>query len=284
MEQHAVPRQITSFEFKLIGFLTIKQFVYILLSAGFALLFYFILLPIKPFNIAFAGLVMALGAFFALFKYNERELDVWIKNLLVSLLSPSQYYYIKRNVAPDFLEGVFVSGDEATVQTHIDAKQKLAKYMDTKEHVPQSPLGDQRASMLLEKRVVPSLITPSTTPTTSPTTQPEQLSAQAATSTQKVSEALPVTAKEAFLSGVVHNNRNEPLPSIMVYINSDSGQVVRILKTNHHGLFATFHPLPPGDYEINPKDLGGKYFFDTMNVTVDDQQLSPLQIYSKEVL
>jgi hypothetical protein len=278
MEQHAVPRQITTFEFKLIGFLTIKQFVYILLFAGFALLFYFILLPIKPFNIAIAGLVMALGAFFALFKYNERELDVWIKNLLVSLLSPSQYYYIKHNVAPDFLKGVFVSGDETTVQTHIDAKQKLAKYMETKEHTPQNTQGNQHINTLLEQQAALKA---------APTTQPSQPVAQVATPDQKASGTAPstaITAKEAFLSGVVHNNRNEPLPSIMVYINSSSGQVVRILKTNHHGLFATFHPLPPGDYEINPKDLGGKYFFDTMNVTVDDQQLSPLQIYSKEVL
>ena len=70
----------------------------------------------------------------------------------------------------------------------------------------------------------------------------------------------------------------------MVYVKSSSEQAVRILKTNHHGLFATFHPLPPGDYAVNPKDLGGKYFFDTMNITVDEQQLPPIQIYSKEVL
>lgn len=277
MEQHAVPRQITTFEFKLIGFLTIKQFVYILIFAGFSLLFYFLLIPVRPFNIAVAVLTMGLGAFFALFKYNERELDVWIKNLLSSLLSPSQYYYIKHNVAPDFLKGVFVSGDEATVQIHIDAKQKLAKYMDTKEHAPQTQQGSQRINTLLEQQPTPlpknNIVT---------ATKEDPVSVQTATATQTTPEV--ITAREAFLSGVVHNNRNEPLPNIMVYINSASGQVVRILKTNHHGLFATFHPLPTGDYEVGPKDLGGKYFFDTMKITVDDQQLSPLQIYSKEVL
>jgi F-type H+-transporting ATPase subunit alpha len=37
MEQHPIPRQITTFEFKLIGFMTLKQFLYILISipAGF---------------------------------------------------------------------------------------------------------------------------------------------------------------------------------------------------------------------------------------------------------
>jgi len=279
MEQHAVPRQITSFEFKLIGFLTIKQFVYLLLFAGFSVLIYFLLLPIKPFNIVLAGLTMAAGGFFAMYRYNERELDVWIKNLATSLLSPSQYYYMKRNTAPDFLKGVFVSGDETTTLNHVDANQKLAKYLETKKHEPVEPAKKAlQINTLLQEPATPVAAPPvAAIPVQpAPTTQ----------TTPGVVAAAPVVseAKEVCFSGVIHNNRNEPLPNIMVYVNSSSGQAVRILKTNHHGLFATFHPLPPGDYAVNPKDLGGKYFFDTMNITVDEQQLPPIQIYSKEVL
>ncbi|KXK09686.1 MAG: PrgI family protein [Microgenomates bacterium OLB23] len=274
MEQHAVPHQVTTFEFKLIGFLTIKQFVYLLVFAGLAVLFYFLLLPIAPANYVVAGLTMIMGAVFALFKYNERELDVWIKNLLTSLLSPSQYYYIKHNIAPDFLKGVYVSGDDTITATHIDAQQKLAKYIDSKKPTGVEPnQKTQKIQTLLEQpqqpqQVVVAATTPvSATPTITTTPPPA-----------------PTQKPAAALSGVIHNNRNEPLPNIMVYINSDAGQVVRILKTNHHGLFATFHPLPPGSYSISPKDLGGRYFFDTMNIVVDDQQPSPIQIYSKEVL
>jgi hypothetical protein len=290
MEQHAVPRQITSFEFKLIGFFTIKQFVYLLLFAGFAVLFYFLLLPIKPFNFVIAGLVMAFGAFFALFRYNERELDVWIKNLLSSLLAPSQYYYMKHNVAPDFLKGIYVSGDDNLTLTHIDAQQKLAKYMDSKKTGIVEPPGktQQIQTLLQQPQVAVAQPATPTPPETAPNKVANTTQAQSPTSSPTTTAAEPSAAAkakpEASMSGVVHNNRNEPLPNIMVYINSEAGQVVRILKTNHHGLFATFHPLPPGDYSINPKDLGGKYFFDTMNITVDEQQLSPLQIYSKEVL
>lgn len=275
MEQHAVPHQVTTFEFKLIGFLTIKQFVYLLMFAGLAVLFYFLLLPIQPFNIVLAVLIMGTGAIFALFKYNERELDVWIKNLLLSLLSPSQYYYHKHNVAPDFLTGVYITGDDTITQTHIDAQQKLAKYIEAKGDTPTKTNTAQKIQTLLQ---VPQA------PTNSVAVTKE---AQNATDVPTIPQATTTTGvarPEASLSGVIHNNRNEPLPNIMVYINSAAGQVVRILKTNHHGLFATFHPLQPGDYSINPKDLGGKYFFDTMNISVDDRQLSPLQIYSKEVL
>src|SRR5450830_869986 len=50
MEQHAIPRQITTFEFKLIGFLTIKQFIYLLIFIPIGLLiFYTFPIPILNF-------------------------------------------------------------------------------------------------------------------------------------------------------------------------------------------------------------------------------------------
>jgi len=283
MEQHAVPRQITTFEFKLIGFLTIKQFVYLLVFSGFAVLTYFLLSALKPFNIVVAVLIMAVGGFFALFKYNEREIDVWIKNLLTSLLAPSQYYYMKRNEAPDFLKGVFVTGDDAIVQIHIDAKQKLAKYIETTKQTEEKPHKTQVVDALLSQQ--PPQPASQTIPQPVPDTIPQNAPQTTAKGVEQTKQVVaPPVDVVAFLSGVVHNNRNEALPNIMVYINTNTGQAARILKTNHHGLFATFHPLAPGDYAINPKDLGGKYFFDTMNITVDDKQYPPIQIYSKEVL
>jgi hypothetical protein len=57
MEQgHPIPRQITTFEFKLIGFLTLRQFIYlvIFIPAGYLT---FILFPIPLLNILFGILI-----------------------------------------------------------------------------------------------------------------------------------------------------------------------------------------------------------------------------------
>ena len=70
----------------------------------------------------------------------------------------------------------------------------------------------------------------------------------------------------------------------MIYIKDKSGRLVRILKTNHNGVFASFHPLPEGNYSFEIKDLGQKYFFDTMNFDLKSVQQKPLSFYSKETL
>ncbi len=283
MEQHAVPRQITTFEFKLIGFLTVKQFIYLLFFGAVAALTYFAV-PVKYVNVLLAAVVMGVGGIFALYRYNERELDVWIKNVVVSLLSPSQYYYMKRNVAPDFLKDIMVFADDAMALTHIDANQKLNKYMQSKNGLVTGDPKKQEINVMLQQQAVP-------TPTAAPvvTDGPISQAVDAAVQTDVPQVQTAVAAHQtpgvvSFLSGVVHNNKKEPLPNIMVYINSEAQQVVRILKTNHHGLFATFHPLPEGSYSISPKDLGGKYFFDTMEIAVNNSPIPPIEMYSKEVL
>jgi hypothetical protein len=49
MDLHPIPRQITTFEFKLIGFMTVKQFGYVLLAGVVGYLF-FLAIPIQILN------------------------------------------------------------------------------------------------------------------------------------------------------------------------------------------------------------------------------------------
>ena len=62
MEQHAIPRQITSFEFKLIGFMTLKQFLYLVIFAPIGYIVY-VLFPIPLLNIILGIVVGGMGAF-----------------------------------------------------------------------------------------------------------------------------------------------------------------------------------------------------------------------------
>ena len=84
MEQHAIPRQITSFEFKLIGFMTLKQFLYLVVFFPVAFIVYK-LFPIPIINILLAVGVVVLGLVFAFLPVNDRPIDVWIKNFMKRL-------------------------------------------------------------------------------------------------------------------------------------------------------------------------------------------------------
>ena len=113
-----MPRQITTFEFKLIGFLTLKQFIYlaVFIPLGFIM---FKLVPIPLLNILAAVLVGGGGVAFAFVPVNDRPLDVWIKNFMKSITSPTQFTYHKKNPPIYFLKNLFFISDPHRVMTHI---------------------------------------------------------------------------------------------------------------------------------------------------------------------
>jgi hypothetical protein len=86
------------------------------------------------------------------------------------------------------------------------------------------------------------------------------------------------------LTGVIKNNRQIPLSGVLVYIKNGQSQPLRLLKTNPHGIFATYNPLPEGEYTFEMKDPNGGYFFDTMKVHVPNEGNKPYEFLSKEVL
>jgi hypothetical protein len=92
------------------------------------------------------------------------------------------------------------------------------------------------------------------------------------------------SSNKPFLTGVVKNNKMIPLSGVLIYIKDQNGKVIRLLKTNPHGVFATFNPLPDGEYLFELKDPQGSYFFDTMKLKVESKNQKPLEFFSKELL
>lgn len=98
MEQHPVPQNVTTFQFRLIGDMTIKQFGY--LAGGIILAYIFYKLPL-PFFITwplalFTGLM---GIGFAFVPIEERPMDVWVLSFIKSAYSPTQYVWQKKATA-----------------------------------------------------------------------------------------------------------------------------------------------------------------------------------------
>lgn len=272
MEPHPIPRQITTFEFKLIGFLTLRQFIYLCVFFPLAVIVFY-LIPIPFLNLLFAFVSALLGIALAFVSYNERPFDVWIKNLIKRLSSPAQYYYQKKNSPPSFLKDVFIYSSPSIIQSHIIASQKLSSYLSKQNLEGQKNTKKNQIHQLIVSPSAPSL-----KQTSLDQKQKITSSQQTQTSTTNFSTKTP------FLFGVVRNHKNFPLPNVLVYIKNKNGQNVRILKTNHHGVFATFHSLPPGPYLFEIKDLGGKFFFDTMEINVLEKNSQPIIFVSKELL
>lgn len=258
-----MPRQITSFEFKLIGFMTLHQFLYLIISFPLGFIVYK-LFPIPIINIALGAVVALFGVALAFLPINERPLDVWIKNLIRRLNSPTQYLYHKNNSPLTIFKDLFFVSDPHRVMAHVESQKKLSAYLVQTKQTMTSHQGKVNIqSAFIQPQIQPVPLTSSAEQTTA-TPQPQK--------------------KKPFFIGVVKNNKKIPLPGILIYVKDQTGNAVRLLKTNPHGIFATYGQLPPGNYVFDIKDPKGIYFFDTITIQLETVSTKPIEIYSKELL
>lgn len=100
MEQHPVPQNVTTFQFRLIGDMTIKQFGFL---AGGAILGYICYKLPLPFFFTYplAAISVMTGVGFAFVPIEDRPMDVWVLSFFKSAYRPTQYLWmINPNTAP----------------------------------------------------------------------------------------------------------------------------------------------------------------------------------------
>ena len=102
MEAHPIPQNVTSFQFRLVGDMTLKQFAYLAFGVSLAyLMFVFFALsyPIIswPLVILFGG-----GGFaFAFLPIRSRPLDYWLSAFLKAVYSPTKRVWKRNNQTAD---------------------------------------------------------------------------------------------------------------------------------------------------------------------------------------
>lgn len=94
MESHPVPQNVTSFEFHLIGDMTIKQFAYLATGLIIAYLAFIFLFPISPvIALPLIGISAGLGVAFAFLPIGDRPLDHWLVAFFKAVYSPTKRFY-----------------------------------------------------------------------------------------------------------------------------------------------------------------------------------------------
>src|SRR4030042_7091788 len=96
MENHPIPQDITGFQFKLIGDMTVKQFAYVATGVVIAWLLFTVLPFPLVIKIAFALPFAAVGAGLAFVPIEGRPMDLMIGNFFKAVFSPTQYIYQKK--------------------------------------------------------------------------------------------------------------------------------------------------------------------------------------------
>lgn len=150
-----MPQNVTTFQFRLIGDMTIKQFGY--LAGGFILAYIAYKMPLPFFFTWPTTVLFALGGIgFAFVPIEERPMDVWFLSFIKSVYSPTQYVWQKQ-------------------QPHVDKTQTAVTSKPSG-----IPVIGQIASSILNQRAhshpqnVTKQAAPANTPQPQPTPQPEQ--------------------------------------------------------------------------------------------------------------
>lgn len=139
-ERHPIPQNVTGFQFKLIGEMTVRQFAYLAGNLLTAYLMYVLPFPslIKwPLVLFFALLGVAL----AFIPFQGRPLDRWLANFFKAVFSPSQYVYqvkvtaqikssplpppVQKTAPPPILEKTKQTSLKSAVPPTIDANSKI---------------------------------------------------------------------------------------------------------------------------------------------------------------
>lgn len=151
MDQHPIPQNVTGFQFKLIGAMTVKQFGYVALGVIAAVIVYY--LPVKGlFGVLLKTILLPLfgasGAIIAFLPIDGRPIDVMAGNFLKALFSPNQYVYHKTGVQFSFskiaspkpvAKHAVKSGNATSVSK--EAKQATSKGAELQKILSKSSAG-----------------------------------------------------------------------------------------------------------------------------------------------
>lgn len=135
MEQHPIPQNISSYQFRLVGDMTLKQFFQLAGGILVGLIFYSLpLLAIIRWPLAIISVIVGIGL--AFFPIEERPLEKWIMAFFKSIYSPTIFYWQKTTTPPKLFQDEDVASQ---ITANPEQEEALKKYLAT-QPVTESPL------------------------------------------------------------------------------------------------------------------------------------------------
>ena len=312
MDAHPIPQNVTSFQFHLVGDMTLKQFIYLAAGSTIAYVLFVFLAPIYPL-VAWPLLIISasLGAAFAFLPIASRPLDYWLAAFLKAIYSPTKRVWKKNGKTykddPLFNSRfvMFFSGappsapPPATLPTTDELKKtvdlaKEAQNLQFKIIQTERSLGQIKSQAQTEEasKVIANLNTLVTQAsavreqldevTSHPSAIPPSLLKE------KIKVVIPPKLKQTqvalttfpnVINGIINDGSGAYLEGVVAVIYDKEGLPVRALKTNKLGQFSGSTPLPNGTYTLElEKD---NFIFDVLQIELGGEILPPLLITPK---
>lgn len=291
MEQHPIPQQISSYEFQLVGSMTLKQFLKVAGGIILAFLFYSTGLPFLfkwPLVLSSAGLGIAL----AFMPVNGQPLENWIIAFFKSVYSPTIYLWQKQSVTIDVLSNdlppiePIQTQPEETVDE--DKKPQLDEFLKSlpgedeikKEKKPKKEEKKVKAEEKKEEEKEEPEETEIKKKPKIDINLPERKAPEATGKAKFGDIPMPSRPKTPnIVVGMVTDKNEKILENVIIEIQDKEGNPVRALRTNQLGQFKTATPLSKGKYIIMAEKEG--YDFDILEIEAQGEVIQPLKVKAK---
>lgn len=295
IQQHPLPQDISSYRFRLIGDMTLKQFASLGIFIILAIIAYSIPLPFFfKYPIVFAFLLLGIGM--AFLPVQGRSLDVWLIAFIKSIYSPTQYSW-KRTPAS-------TAGTETAVPTKENNLQITQPVTNARIEITQSPIisPQQTEAISPPPTSQPAVTTPVTeTIVTSTDIVPEPTAAIKETIPEPTTPSQPLPpAQSATVAEIPAPTVNLPIPftpttpntlvgltltptghildSVLVEIKKDN-LTLRATKSNKLGQFMFARPLDSGLFQILAEKEG--FSFAPYSLELTGEIVKPLKIQAQ---
>lgn len=297
MEQHAIPQQISSYEFRLVGDMTLKQFLKAAAGIVIAVLInstkMFVLIK-WPLMAVFAGGGLAL----AFVPYQDRPLETWIAAFIKSIYSPTIYTY-RKGKKSDWTEVMVTTKKDEEEEVREDEVKVMKDRTRAREFIESLPsvkreqavsaktTASQGKSIEVEKNVVEEVVGERMR-----TGREEEAEdwRQEKTGLNLKTQKLGATGTVNFgaipmpdipeipnlIVGMVTDLQGKIVEGAIVEIQDYLGNPSRVLKTNALGQFRSSTQLANGKYLIIPEKEN--YEFDRVEVNLMGKIIEPIRI------
>lgn len=282
MKQHPIPQDITNYKFHLIGSMTLKQFAEVAVAAVLAfIIFKTNLIAIVKWPLIF--FTVGLGAALAFVPIEERPLDHWIQTFFKNIYKPTKFFWKKASKIPDFFNYKISSVQSDFFAPNVNLnparKQRINEYIKSipeAERVDEFDAGEnQKISALLNQfddvKVDQDKVKIEVKKQEKPNLQTRVRDLKAP---QEEIDNKKYSANQIFGSVIGQNGQKES--EVIIEIKDQSGESLRVIKSDEDGNFVASNPLKNGSYQVIAEKNDQK--FPILQVELTGQILDPLVI------
>ena len=318
MEQHPIPQQISSYQFKLVGDMTLAQFgkaaggIILAILVNASGMVFFIKYPLM-FICGGGGLALAFVPF------EDRPLETWLSAFIKSIYSPTMYIW--RKTAPvNWLDidrnKTLVTDEDEKIEVEEKDENKIKEFIQSLPSFKREKVlemeDDQKVDVKNEmeaelartanemslgeidsdgaKTKNRKIKTETGEEVEEVDSDFEQVKEMSLNLKRQKLEAtglaefggvpMPDTPTEAnVLSGMVVGPNDEIIEEAIVEVRDKFDNPVRVFKTNSLGQFKTGTPLLDGNYLVVTEKQG--FEFDRVDITMTGKIMEPIKIRAK---